>query len=156
MTAERVRTPLEHALLDVRSTIADLLAAANEQHAAIAAGDRARLESITRRQERLSARLERAERRRQSVLDGRPLAKAISSLPPGDATRAERLVRAIGEDVAALRERQGATASLLARSIDLAGQTIQFLQRLVTSHAQAYTARGLVAPTQSLLVDSRA
>jgi flagellar biosynthesis/type III secretory pathway chaperone len=152
----RERSPLEQALLDVHSTLADLLAAADEQHAAIAAGDRACLESITRRQERLSAQLERAERRRVALLDGRPLREAVSDLPASEAERVTRVVGAIGQSVARLRERQASTASLLERSIELAGQTIQFLQRLVATHAEAYTARGLQAPSQSLLVDSRA
>ena len=64
----------------------------------------------------------------------------------------------IGQRVARLRERQASTASLLERSIELAGHTIQFLQRLATGHThnQAYTTRGLVTSRQSLLVDSRA
>ncbi|HYY87974.1 MAG TPA: flagellar export chaperone FlgN [Chloroflexota bacterium] len=156
MTADRTRTPLEHALLDVQASLADLLSAADEQHAAVAAGDRARLESVTRRQERLSARLERAERQRLALLDGRPMVEVIAGLPTDDAQRIEGLVQSIGSNVAALRERQAATASLLERSIDVASQTIQFLQRLVTSHAQAYTAGGLALPMRSLLVDSRA
>jgi flagellar biosynthesis/type III secretory pathway chaperone len=154
--ANRERTPLEHALLDVQSTLADLLVAADEQHAAIAGGDRVRLESITRRQERLSARLERAERLRMALLDGRPLPEAISALPPTEAERVSNVVGAIGQMVLRLRERQASTASLLERSIEIAGQTIRFLQRLVTLHTQPYTARGLPAPSQSLLVDSRA
>jgi hypothetical protein len=42
--------------------------------------------------------------------------------------------------------------------MDLAGQTVQFLQRLLVGHAQnpAYTTRGLVTPHHSLLVDGRA
>ena len=154
--ANRERTPLEHALLDVQSTLAELLAAADEQHAALAAGDRVRLESITRRQERLSARLERAERLRMALLDGRRLPEAISDLSPTEAERVSNVVGAIGQMVVRLRERQASTASLLERSIEIAGQTIHFLQRLVTMHTQPYTARGLPAPSQSLLVDSRA
>jgi flagellar biosynthesis/type III secretory pathway chaperone len=156
LLAERATLPLEQALLDVQVTLTELLAAADEQHAAIAAGDRAQLESVTRRQERLSARLERAERQRVALLDGRPLPEALSSLAADDAARLSSVVDAIGQTVGSLRERQVSTASLLERSIDLAGQTIQFLQRLVTSQTPAYTVRGLAAPTQSLLVDSRA
>jgi flagellar biosynthesis/type III secretory pathway chaperone len=154
--AERELLPLEQALLDVQTTLDELLTSADEQHAAIAAGDRARLESITRRQESLSARLERAERQRMALLDGRALPEALATLPAEDAARLERMMSSIGQTVVTLRERQASTASLLERSIDLAGQTIQFLQRLVVSQTQAYTVRGLPAPSHSLLLDSRA
>jgi flagellar biosynthesis/type III secretory pathway chaperone len=156
LLAERERTPLEQALLDVHTTLADLLAAADEQHQAVVAGDRERLESVTRRQERLSARLERAERQRLSLLDGRPLHEAAAGLPAPEAARVSGLVDSIGQHVGRLRERQAQTAALLERSIEIAGQTIQFLQRLVTAQPPAYSARGLVTASQSLLVDSRA
>ena len=154
--ADRDPALLERALQAVHATLADLLAAADDQRAAIAAGDREQLERVTRHQERLSARLERAERQRLALLDGRSLPDVVASLPAADAERVSGLVRAIGQAVVSLRERQAATSALLERSIDLAAQTIHYLQRLVTSQAQAYTARGLAAPTQSLLVDSRA
>ena len=80
LLAERTHTSLEQALLDVQTTLADLLAAADQQHQAVAAGDRERLESVTRRQERLSAQLQRAERQRLSLLDGRPLDEVMSGL----------------------------------------------------------------------------
>ena len=64
------QSPLEAALLDVDATLAELLAAADEQHAAVVAGDRQRLERVTGLQERLSSRLERAERRRLEHLGG--------------------------------------------------------------------------------------
>jgi flagellar biosynthesis/type III secretory pathway chaperone len=158
LLAERAHTPLEQTLLDVHTTLADLLAAADDQHQAVACGNRERLESVTRRQERLAARLQRAERQRLSLLQGRPLNEAVSHLPAADAARVSRLVDSIGHSVRRLRERQASTASLLERSIDLAGQTIQFLQRLAggQSQNQAYTTRGLVTARQSLLVDSRA
>src|SRR3977135_2451877 len=79
--------PLEAALLDVHATLADLLAAADEQYAAVAARDAKRLESVTWQQERLSVRLERAERRRIELLGGAPLQVAVASLPAPDAVR---------------------------------------------------------------------
>jgi flagellar biosynthesis/type III secretory pathway chaperone len=156
LLAERAHTPLEEALLDVQTTLADLLAAADDQHQAVAAGDRERLESVTRRQERLSARLQRAERQRLSLLNGRPLDEAVSGLPATDAARMSCLLDSIGQSVQRLRARQAATAALLERSIEIAGQTIHFLQRLVTTQAQPYTAHGLASAPHSLLVDRRA
>jgi flagellar biosynthesis/type III secretory pathway chaperone len=156
LLAERAHTPLEQALLDVQTTLADLLVAADDQHQAVAAGNRERLESVTRRQEQLSARLQRAERQRLSLLDGRPLDDTVSGLPAGDAARVSGLVDSIGQSVVRLRARQAQTASLLERSIELAGQTIHFLQRLMTTQAQPYTARGLASASHSLLVDRRA
>ena len=150
------RTPLEAALLDVQTTLADLLAAADEQHAALAAGDRERLEKVTQRQERLAARLQRAERQRLSLLQGQPLTEAVARLPRADADRVSALADVIGRAVVSLRERQAMTASLLERSIELTGQTIHFLQRLVAARTPAYTARGMTASSRSLLVDSRA
>jgi flagellar biosynthesis/type III secretory pathway chaperone len=152
------RNLLEQALLDVHATLADLLAAADDQHQAVAAGDRERLERVTRRQEQLAARLQRAERQRLSLLNARSLNDVLAGLPANEAARVRELTVSIGQRVARLRERQASTASLLERSIELAGQTIQFLQRLATSHThnQAYTTRGLVTSRQSLLVDSRA
>jgi flagellar biosynthesis/type III secretory pathway chaperone len=156
--AAREYTPLEEVLLDVHATLADLLAAADEQHQAVAAGDRERLESVTRRQERLAARLQRAEVQRLSLLNGRPLDAAVSELPAADNARVSELLDSISQSVERLRERQAANATLLERSMDLAGQTVQFLQRLLVGHAQnpAYTTRGLVTPHHSLLVDGRA
>ena len=152
------QTPLEQALLDVYGTLADLLVAADEQHQAAAAGDRERLESVTRRQERLAARLQRAEAQRLSLLHGRSLHEVVSELPAADTSRVSELVDSVARRVARLRERQAATASLLERSMELAGQTVQFLQRLLVGQQQnpAYTTRGLVRPRQSVLVDSRA
>jgi flagellar biosynthesis/type III secretory pathway chaperone len=150
--------PLEQVLLDVRTTLADLLDAADEQHQAVVVGDRERLESVTRRQERLAARLQRAEARRLSLLEGRSLDEAISELPPTDAARVASLVDTISDSVNRLRERQGSNASLLERSIELAVQTVQFLQRLLGGQHDnpAYTTRGLLSSRQSLLVDRRA
>src|SRR5919205_4427144 len=88
-------SPLEQALLDVHATLADLLAAADEQHQAVAAGDRERLESVTRRQERLAARLQRAETQRLRLLNGRPLEDAVSELPSAEAARLSHIVDSI-------------------------------------------------------------
>jgi len=156
LLAARTHTSLEQALLDVQTTLADLLTAADEQHHAVAAGDRERLESVTRRQERLSAQLQRAERQRLSLLDGRDLDEAVSGLPSAEAARVSTLVEAIAQSVRALRARQAQTAALLERSIELAGQTITFLQRLMTAQDPRYTAHGLATASHSLLVDSRA
>jgi flagellar biosynthesis/type III secretory pathway chaperone len=145
------QSPLEAALLDVHATLADLLVAADEQHAAVVERDRDRLESVTRQQERLSARLARAEATRLKLLGGVPLADAVTALPAGQALSAS-----IGIKVRQLKQRQAQTASLLEQSIDLASQTLNFLQRLVTPPSAAYGARGIAAPRQSVLVDSRA
>jgi flagellar biosynthesis/type III secretory pathway chaperone len=150
------QSPLEQVLLDVHATLADLLDAADEQHRALVVGDREGLESVTRRQERLAARLQRAEGQRLSLLDGRALNEALSELLATDAGRVQSLVDSITDTVKRLRERQASNASLLERSMELAGQTVQFLQRLLGAQhpTPAYTTRGLLSPRQSLLVDS--
>jgi flagellar biosynthesis/type III secretory pathway chaperone len=145
------QSPLEAALLDVHATLADLLVVADEQHAAVVDHDRDRLESVTRQQEHLSARLARAEAKRLAVLEGVPLLEAVTALPAGEA-----LSVSISTKVRLLKERQAQTASLLEQSIDLASQTLTFLQRLVTPPSASYGARGVAAPQQSVLVDSRA
>jgi len=154
MTTPAVRehqSPLEVVLLDVHATLADLLVAADEQHAAVVDHDRDRLENVTRQQERLSVRLARAEAKRLEVLNGVPLLEAVTALPTGRA-----LSVSISTKVLQLKERQAQTASLLEQSIDLASQTLNFLQRLVTPPSAAYGARGIAASRQSVLVDSRA
>jgi hypothetical protein len=55
-----------------------------------------------------------------------------------------------------LRTRQSQTAQLLAKTIDLGKQTLDYLQRLVTTPSTAYNVRGMVAARHSVLVDSRA
>src|ERR1700704_3546827 len=114
MTTPAVRehqSRLEAALLDVHATLADLLVAADEQHAAVVERDRERLESVTRQQERLSARLVRAEAKRLEVLGGVPLAEAVTALPEGQALSASISVK-----VRQLKQRQAQTASLLEHS----------------------------------------
>src|SRR4030088_603217 len=98
MTTHAVRepqSPLEGALLDVDATLAELLHAAAEQYAALVAGDRDQLEGVTRRQETLSSRLARAERKRHEILAGESLIAAIAALPADQAERLGRMTRSI-------------------------------------------------------------
>jgi flagellar biosynthesis/type III secretory pathway chaperone len=159
MTNPAVResqSPLEAALLDVHATLAALLVASDEQYAALVARDHAQLESVTRQQERLSSRLERAEAKRLEVLAGIPLASAIASLPASQSARARSISKAIAAAVTELKGRQMHSASLLEQSIELVGNTLNFLQRLVTVQSPAYGVRGVAQSRQSLLVDGRA
>src|SRR5450631_595258 len=99
MTTSAVReaqSPLEAALLDVDAVLADLLVAADEQHAAVVAGDRERLEAVTRRQETLSSRLGRAEGKRLSLLAGQSLGQVFADMPAPEAERLGNLSRSIG------------------------------------------------------------
>ena len=159
MTNPAVRehqSPLEAALLDVHATLAALLVASDEQYAALVARDHARLESVTRQQERLSSRLERAEAQRVEALGGTPLLSAIALLPADQAIRAKSLSDAIALAVKQLKERQNHAANLLEQSIELIGNTLNYLQRLVTVQSPAYGVRGVAQSRQSLLVDGRA
>ena len=159
MTTPAVRehqSLLELALLDVHATLAALLVASDEQYAALVARDHARLENVTRQQERLSSRLEQAESRRMVALDGLPLLSAIALLPGDEAARTTSLSDSIALAVTQLRGRQQHTASLLEQSIELVSHTLNFLQRLVTVQSPAYGVRGVPVSRQSLLVDSRA
>ena len=150
------QSALEAALLDVQNTLAALLSAADAQYAAVVERDRARLEDVTRQQEVLSARLERAERRRLEVLDGAPLQRVAADLPAPSAQRISNLTQAIATSVRSLQEQHAQTSTLLERSIDLANETVGFLQRLVVAQAPVYSPRGPVAARRSLLVDGRA
>ena len=141
---------LEAALSDVQATLADLLVAADEQYAAVVARDHQRLEAVTRQQERLSARLARAEARRLEVLAGVPLADAAST------QELDALRQSIAAAVRELKRRQAHNASLLEQSIELTGQTLNFLHRLVTTPSPAYGARGYAVQGRSVLVDRRA
>jgi flagellar biosynthesis/type III secretory pathway chaperone len=145
------RSPLEAALADVHATLADLLVAADEQYAAVVERDRDRLETVTRQQERLSARLSHAEARRVQILDGRPLADMATAEP-----RLQALSASIADSVNTLKAKQSQTASLLHQSIELTDQTLKFLHRLVTPTATVYGARGVAVVRQSMLVDGRA
>src|SRR5579864_5498661 len=135
------QSPLEYALREVRATLDELLLAAEEQYAAVAARDRDRIESVTRQQERLSARLARAERQRLAVLGETSLAELIASLPATDAARLNALRDSIASAVKELKSRQDATSRLLARSIDITRQTLEFIQRLVTAPNPVYGGR---------------
>jgi flagellar biosynthesis/type III secretory pathway chaperone len=159
MTAPAVRnqdSPLESALLDVHATLADLLVAADQQYAAVVARDHERLESVTRQQERLSARLARAEARRLELLAGTHLIDAVSALPASAAARANAVRHSIADSVQELKQRQARTAGLLEQSIDVAAQTLTFLQRLLTGQPGVYGARGFAPSRRSVLVDGRA
>jgi flagellar biosynthesis/type III secretory pathway chaperone len=159
MTAPAVRnqdSPLESALLDVHATLADLLVAADQQYAAVVARDHERLESVTRQQERLSARLARAEARRLELLAGTHLIDAVSALPASAAARADAVRHSIADSVQELKQRQARTAGLLEQSIDVAAQTLTFLQRLLTGQPGVYGARGFAPSRRSVLVDGRA
>jgi flagellar biosynthesis/type III secretory pathway chaperone len=145
------QSPLEAVLVDVHTTLAELLVAADEQYAAVVARDHERLESVTRQQERLSARLARAEAMRQMVLNGETLASAASASP-----HTRELHASIATAVGLLRRRQAQTASLLEQSIKMTGQTLMFLQRLVCDPDPVYGARGVSVQRPSVLVDSRA
>jgi flagellar biosynthesis/type III secretory pathway chaperone len=151
------QSPLETALHDVHATLADLLVAADEQHAAVVAHDSARLESVTRQQERLSARLASAEARRIELTAGVPIRGAVSTLPEPHSARVTSLSASIADAVTVLQQRQADTASLLQQSIDLTGQTLSFLQRLVEPQAVVYGVQGVTSGRgHSLRVDSRA
>jgi flagellar biosynthesis/type III secretory pathway chaperone len=150
------QSPLEAALLHVDATLADLLVAADEQHAAVVAGDRVRLESVTRVQETLSSRLEHAERKRLELLAGRSLTEALAELNGEQAARLNGLTRSIAHAVTELQPRHARNATLLERSADLAGQTVLFLQHVASPPSPSYSARGRRPPQQSVLVDSRA
>lgn len=150
------RDSLEAALLEVQATLAELLVAADEQYAAVVSRDRDRLESVTRLQERLTARLARAEARRMESLNGLSLSDIIARSSDAEAGRLQDLRESIATTVADLRGRQGQTANLLSKTIELGRQTLDFLQRIVTTASPAYNARGLAAVRQSVLVDGRA
>src|SRR5689334_19749695 len=145
------QSPLESALREVQAALDDLLVAADEQYQAVAAQDRDRLESVTRQQERLSARLARAERQRLALQGPAQLTEVIANLPTSEAARVDALRQSIKAAVNELKSRQDRTAGLLARSIELTRQTLEFIQRLVTPASPVYGRR----PTQvrqSLLV----
>jgi flagellar biosynthesis/type III secretory pathway chaperone len=148
------QSPLEAALVDVHTTLAALLEAADEQFVAVVEQDRQRLEGVTRQQERLAARLERAERRRRDALGDRLLDVALAEESAGVAN----LAGTIGVAVRQLQAKHSQTASLIEKSVELNGETIKFLQRLVGVGIQpAYGARGgATMARQSVLVDSRA
>jgi len=145
------QSPLEDVLLDVHATLAELLVAADEQYAAVAARDHERLESVTRQQERLGARLARAEATRRSVLNGEAFDAAVAKSPG-----TEQLHTSIASSVRILKQKQAQTTSLLERSIAMTSHTLTFLQRLVAPEVPTYGVRPTAMLRQSLLVDGRA
>ncbi len=147
---------LREALANVRDVLAELVEAADEQEAAFAAADLVWLERVTHRQEVLTARLERAERRRLEVLPGGSLRTIARALPGSPDAELRDLVQTIAQSILELRTRQVRNASLLERGAALAGQTVQLLQRLVAEHAQPYGIDGAPVVRQSLVVDGRA
>jgi flagellar biosynthesis/type III secretory pathway chaperone len=110
------------------------------------------VESVTRRQERLAARLERAERKRATALDGQPLNAAVSGKPG-----LTRLSAAIAQKVGALQTRHEQAANLIEKATELNAQTLQFLHSLVGGgNSTTYGVRGTTTVRQSVLVDRRA
>jgi flagellar biosynthesis/type III secretory pathway chaperone len=150
------QSPLEAALHDVFATLSLLLVAADEQYAAVAADDRERIDSVTRQQERLSARLARAEAQRIHLTGSGTPTDWTANLPLDVATRLDELNSSIASAVRELKARQARTAGLLTDKIELASNTLTFLRRLVTQPAPTYTGRGMSTAGQSVLVDSRA
>ena len=139
------------ALREVHATLAELVVAADEQYNSVSDGDRERLEAVTSKQERLSARLARAEQQRLAALGNRTLSEIAAERADVDELR-----NAIAVSVAELKQRQVQTARLLTRTIDLTRQTLDFIQRIVTVAPPVYGNRGVGGSQQSLLVDSRA
>jgi flagellar biosynthesis/type III secretory pathway chaperone len=157
MTAPAIaanQSPLEAALHDVYATLGQLLLAADEQYAAVAADDRERIDSVTRQQERLSARLARAEAERVQIVGS--ATDWTANLPADTAHRVLDMKSAIAATVQDLKDRQARTADLLKQKIDLANNTLNFLRRLVTQPPATYSGRGITTGSQSVLVDSRA
>src|SRR5579859_7196978 len=150
------RSPLEVVLIEVDATLADVLVAADQQLAAVVAGDRVRLEAVTRLQETLSARLGRAERQRLELLGPDSLATALAGLSADEHSRLTSLSQSIADTVREIQPRHARNGSLLERSAQLAGQTVLFLQRVASPPSPSYGAHGRRAPQQSLLVDRRA
>jgi len=150
------QSALESALLEVHATLAALLVAADEQHAALVARDNVQLERVTRQQERLAARLARAETTRIELTQGTGMAMAVSLLPADQAAAASALSASIAEAVRTLKDKQAHSARLVQQSIELTNQTLSFLQRLVVPQTAVYGLRGVATTSQSLLVDGRA
>jgi flagellar biosynthesis/type III secretory pathway chaperone len=158
MTAPAIaanQSSLEAALHEVHATLAELLVAADEQYAAVAAHDRDWIERVTRQQEQLAGRLRRAERKRLEALNGSSLKDAIAELSEPEATQLESLRTAIATAVDELRLRQTRSSRLLLRSIELGKQTLDFVQRVMMPHA-AYDARGYATQRRSVLLDGHA
>ena len=150
------QSPLESALREVQAALDELLVATDEQYAAVAEHDRVRIESVTRQQERLSARLARAERQRLALQGQMSWTELIAALPASEAVRVEALRQSIATAVNRLKARHEQTSTLLARSIEVGKQTLDFIQRLVTPTNPVYGGRPTPLARQSLLVELRA
>src|SRR3954454_16643292 len=117
--ARDLQSPLEAALVDVHDTLTELLIAADEQYAAVVERDRQRLEGVTRQQERLAVRLQRAETKRQTVLEGSTLGEVVQR-----EAHLMRLHEAIADAVRELQAKHARTNNLLEKAAELNGQTI--------------------------------
>lgn len=147
---------LESALREVCATLGELIAIADEQYAAAADGALERLATTSQRQETLASRLERAERRRLAAAHGRPLRDLLADVPAERAAVFEDLLATTAQRVIDLRERHARNAALLERGAGLAGQTVQFLRRLLVPHAPTYGADGATSVRRSVLLDGQA
>ncbi len=147
---------LETTLLEVRAVLQDMVAAADEQYAAFEASDLLWLERVSRQQDRLTARLERAERERLKASSGVPIRDLPAQLSQPQAAALSELIDSIAETILELHARHARNAALLQGAAELAGQTVQFLQKLVAERVQPYGANGAPVITQSLLVDGHA
>lgn len=143
-------------MLDVRAVLEDLLAAAADQRAALEAGDRERLERVTHQQERLTARLENAERRRLAAMPSPSFDDCAKVLPGDEGARFRKVTGDIQRSVLRLQELHARNADLLQRSLAVNGQTLQFIRRLVGTPEPTYGAAAPAAAPQSLVVDRRA
>ncbi len=147
---------LESALHEVQAVLEEMLAAADEQYAAFEANDLVWLERASRQQDRLTARLERAERQRLQAANGVPLRDLPTLLPEPQAAALSELIDAIAATILDLRTRSARNTTLFEGAAALAGQTVQFLQKIVAEHVQPYGADGLPIVQKSLLVDGHA
>jgi flagellar biosynthesis/type III secretory pathway chaperone len=155
MSADRTAA-FEAALQDVHAALGALLEAAAQQRDALEARDRERLEAVSWLQESLTVRLQEAERRRISSMPAATLEQTIALLPAQPAQRVSGLLAAIRQSVLELREQHARNTTLLKRSLELTGQTLQFLQRLTLGQPATYTPAGAAGAGHSLIVDGRA
>jgi flagellar biosynthesis/type III secretory pathway chaperone len=155
MGADRTAA-FEAALQDVHAALGELLEAAAQQRDALEAGDRERLEAVSWLQESLTVRLQEAERRRTACMPAPTLEQTIALLPAQPAQRVYGLLALIRQSVLELREQHARNAKLLQRSLELTGQTLQFLQRLTLGQPATYTPAGAAGVSHSLVLDGRA
>jgi flagellar biosynthesis/type III secretory pathway chaperone len=66
------------------------------------------------------------------------------------------LLATIRQSVLELREQHARNTTLLQRSLELTGQTLQFLQRLTLGQSATYTPAGATGVGHSLVLDGRA